>query len=207
MDKVISVIIVDDHPLVLNGFEFILKNSADIILLGTFTSSADALAFLQTQPVDIALVDINMPGMNGIDTTSIIKKDHPNTQVIAISNLNEGSIALRMLQAGALGYLLKNVSAEDLIQGIHSVHRGEQVLSHEMSFILKGNQQDSVPKITEREREVLKWMAQGYTTPKIAELMFISPLTVESHRRNLLQKFSVSNSASLIHKATEMKFI
>ncbi len=184
MDKVISVIIVDDHPLVLNGFEFILKNSADIVLLGTFTSSADALAFLQTQPVDIALVDINMPGMNGIDTTSIIKKDYPNTHVIAISNLNEGSIALRMLQAGALGYLLKNVSAKDLIQGIHSV-----------------------PKITEREREVLKWMAQGYTTPKIAELMFISPLTVESHRRNLLQKFFVSNSASLIHKATEMKFI
>ncbi|WP_312363460.1 response regulator transcription factor, partial [Sphingobacterium sp.] len=97
MDKVISVIIVDDHPLVLNGFEFILKNSADIVLLGTFTSSADALAFLQTQPVDIALVDINMPGMNGIDTTSIIKKDYPNTHVIAISNLNEGSIALRML--------------------------------------------------------------------------------------------------------------
>lgn len=207
MDKVISVIIVDDHPLVLNGFEFILKNSADIVLLGTFTSSSDALAFLQTQSVDIVLVDINMPGMNGIDTTAIIKKDFPNTQVIAISNLNEGSIALRMLQAGALGYLLKNVSAEDLIQGIHSVHQGEQVLSREMNLILKGNQQDSVPKITEREREVLKWMAQGYTTPKIGELMFISPLTVESHRRNLLQKFSVSNSASLIHKATEMKFI
>jgi len=175
--------------------------------MGTFTCAADALDFLRTRPVDIVLVDINMPGMNGIDTTVIIKKEFPNTQIIAISNLNEGSIALRMLQAGALGYLLKNVSAEDLLQGIHAVHQAEQILSREMNFILKGNQQDSIPKITEREREVLKWMAQGHTTPKIGELMFISPLTVESHRRNLLQKFAVTNSVSLIHKATEMKFI
>lgn len=206
MDKVISVIIIDDHPLVLNGFEFILKNTPDIALKNTFTSAADALGFLQTERVDVVLVDINMPGMNGIDTTEIIRKNYPGTQVIAISNLNEGSIARRMLQAGALGYLLKNVSAEELTEGIHSVYNGEQVLSKEMDFIL-GNQPDTVPKITEREREVLRLMAEGHTTPKIGELMFISPLTVESHRRNLLQKFGVSNSASLIHKATEMKFI
>lgn len=207
MDKIISVIIIDDHPLVLNGFEFILKDGTDIALRGTFTNARDALDFLLSDPVDVVLVDINMPGMNGIETTAIIKKSCPNTQVIAISNLNEGSIALRMLQTGALGYLLKNVSAVELIMAIHAVHQGEQVLSREMEFITKGSQQDFIPKITEREREVLKLMAQGLTTPKIGELMFISPLTVESHRRNLLQKFAVSNSASLIHKATEMKFI
>lgn len=207
MDKIISVIIIDDHPLVLNGFEFILKDATDIALRGTFTNARDALDFLLSDPVDVVLVDINMPGMNGIETTAIIKKSYPNTQVIAISNLNEGSIALRMLQTGALGYLLKNVSADELIMAIHAVHQGEKVLSREMEFITKGSQQDFIPKITEREREVLKLMAQGLTTPKIGELMFISPLTVESHRRNLLQKFAVSNSASLIHKATEMKFI
>lgn len=207
MDNMISVIIIDDHPLVLNGFEFILKDNTDIALLGTFTCGEDALNFLRTHLVDVVLVDINMPGMNGIDTTENIKRNYPNTQVIAISNLNEGSIALRMLQAGALGYLLKNVSAEELIICIQTVYKGEQMLSREMKFITKSNQLDTVPKITEREREVLKLMANGHTTPKIAELMFISPLTVESHRRNLLQKFGVSNSASLIHKATEMKFI
>lgn len=207
MDKIISVIIIDDHPLVLNGFEFILKNTTEIVLKGTFTRAEDALEFLNKQPIDVVLVDINMPGMNGIDTTAVIKKDYPNTQIIAISNLNEGSIALRMLQTGALGYLLKNTSAEDLITSIHAVHKGEQVLSREMEFIKMANQQDTIPKITEREREVLKWMAQGFTTPKIGELMFISPLTVESHRRNLLQKFDVSNTASLIHKATAMKYI
>lgn len=206
MDKVISVIIIDDHPLVLNGFEFILNRSTDILLKKTFTRANDALDFLQTEQIDIALMDINMPDINGIDATELIQKSYPDTRIIAISNLNEGSIASRMMQAGAAGYLLKNVSAEELIDAIQAVYQGEQVLSKEMSEVLS-DKRDTVPKITEREREVLALMAKGYTTPKIGELMFISPLTVESHRRNLLQKFRVSNSVSLIHKATEMKFI
>lgn len=207
MNNKISVIIIDDHPLVLSGFEFILNNSSEMVLKGTFACAEDALDFLRNAGVDVALVDINLPGMNGIDTMTIINKEYPDTKVIAISNLNEGSIALRMLQAGALGYLLKNVSAEELIAGIHAVYEGRQVLSREMAYLMNGDLPDTVPKITEREKEVLQLMAKGHTTPKIADLMFISPLTVESHRRNLLQKFEVSNTASLIHKATEMKFI
>src|SRR5690606_11034903 len=200
MDNVISVIIIDDHPLVLNGFEFILNRNANILLKKTFTRTKDAVDFLETEQIDVVLMDINMPDMNGIDATEIIRKSYPKTQVIAISNLNEGSIASRMLQAGATGYLLKNVSAEELIDAIQSAYQGEQVLSKEMIPVLT-NPEDTVPKITEREREVLALMAQGHTTPKIGEIMFISPLTVESHRRNLLQKFRVSNSVSLIHKA------
>ncbi|MNL11386.1 Response regulator UvrY [compost metagenome] len=202
----ISVIIVDDHPLVLNGFEFILKNTSTIVLRGSFNNAKDAFDFLATEAVDVILMDINMPDMNGIEATEIIKKQCPDTQIIAISNHNEGSIALRMLKAGAMGYLLKNVSTEELIEGIQAVIRGEQVLSKEMNFILT-DKKDPIPSVSQREREVLRLMAQGHTTAKIGEQMFISPLTVESHRRNLLQKFGVVNSASLIHKATEMKFI
>lgn len=202
----ISVIIVDDHPLVLNGFEFILKNTSTIVLRGSFNNAKDAFDFLATEAVDVILMDITMPGMNGIEATEIIKKQCPDTQIIAISNHNEGSIALRMLKAGAMGYLLKNVSTEELIEGIQAVIRGEQVLSKEMNFILT-DKKDPIPSVSQREREVLRLMAQGHTTAKIGEQMFISPLTVESHRRNLLQKFGVANSASLIHKATEMKFI
>lgn len=206
MNNVISVIIIDDHPLVLNGFEFILNRNANILLRKTFTCAADALNFLMTDHIDVVLMDINMPDMNGIDATEIIRKSYPETRIIAISNLNEGSIASRMMQAGAAGYLLKNESAEELIEAIQAVYDGEQVFSKEMNDILS-YKQDTVPKITEREREVLALMAKGCTTPKIGELMFISPLTVESHRRNLLQKFCVTNSVSLIHRATEMKFI
>ncbi|MBE8714426.1 response regulator transcription factor [Sphingobacterium hungaricum] len=206
MDKIISVLIVDDHPLVLSGFEFILKNRSSISLRGSFTRAQEAVDFLKNNAIDVILMDINMPDINGIDATELIKKQYPQTKIIAISNLNEGSIAMRMLHAGASGYLLKNVSAEELIDGIQRVMDDEQVLSREMSFVLKNNS-DSVPNVTQREREVLAMMAQGHTTAKIADMMFISPLTVETHRRNLLQKFAVSNSASLIHKATEMKFI
>jgi DNA-binding NarL/FixJ family response regulator len=202
----ISVIIVDDHPLVLNGFEFILKNTSTIVLRGSFNNAKDAFDFLSTEAVDVILMDINMPDMNGIEATEIIKKQCPDTQIIAISNQNEGSIALRMLKAGAMGYLLKNVSTDELIEGIQAVIRGEQVLSKEMNFILT-DKKDPIPSVSQREREVLRLMSQGHTTAKIGEQMFISPLTVESHRRNLLQKFGVVNSASLIHKATEMKFI
>ncbi|WP_447770430.1 response regulator [Sphingobacterium faecium] len=202
----ISVIIVDDHPLVLNGFEFILKNTSTIVLRGSFNNAKEAFDFLATEAVDVILMDINMPGMNGIEATEIIKKQCPDTQIIAISNHNEGSIALRMFKAGAMGYLLKNVSTDELIEGIQAVIRGEQVLSKEMNFILT-DKKDPIPSVSQREREVLRLMAQGHTTAKIGEQMFISPLTVESHRRNLLQKFGVVNSASLIHKATEMKFI
>lgn len=202
----ISVIIIDDHPLVLNGFEFILNNHSDIKLLDTFTKAEDALKFLETNKVDVVLVDINMPGMNGIDATLAVKKNQSKVQIIAISNISEGSIVQRMLDAGASGYLLKNVSASELINAIHSVMKGNKILSAEIEPIMK-QPESSVPKITQREHEVLRLMTTGKTTPQIAEQMFISPLTVESHRRNLLQKFKVSNSASLVHKATEMKFI
>ena len=206
MNNMISVIIIDDHPLVLNGFEFILNNQADIALLSTFTKAEDALIFLETNKVDVVLMDINMPEMNGIDATVAVKKNQPSSEIIAISNISEGSIVQRMLDAGASGYLLKNVSASELINAVHAVMNGHKILSAEIEPIM--NQSDSsVPKITQREHEVLRLMITGKTTPQIAEKMFISPLTVESHRRNLLQKFNVSNSASLIHKATEMKFI
>src|SRR5690606_14949909 len=118
MDKVISVIIIDDHPLVLKGFEFILNRNTDILLKKTFTRAIDALDFLQTEKIDVVLMDINMPDMNGIQATEIIQKSSQGTRVIAISNLNEGSIAMRMMQAGAAGYLLKNASAEELTDAI-----------------------------------------------------------------------------------------
>ncbi|WP_437918798.1 response regulator [Sphingobacterium sp. LRF_L2] len=206
MNTMISVMIIDDHPLVLNGFEFILRDHPQIKLLDSFDKATAALQFLQSNRVDVVLVDINMPDMNGIDATVAIKKMYPNTQVIAISNVSEGSIVQRMLDAGASGYLLKNVSASELICAIQDVMEGASILSADVESIMKGFD-STVPKITQREQEVLQFMANGKTTPQIAELMFISPLTVESHRRNLLQKFNVSNSASLIHKATEMKFI
>lgn len=207
MKNNISVIIIDDHPIVLQGFSHILQGEDQISLLASFTSAKEGLAFLQAQEVDVVLLDINMPDMNGIDACKRISKDHPNCRVIAISNNNENSIIQRMLQSGASGYVLKNASADELVQCIKEAAAGRTALSRDVQGILQSAKAGNLPKITRRETEILQLLAQGLTSPEIAERMFVSPLTIETHRRNLIQKFEVSNSAALIHKAMELKYI
>ncbi len=202
----IKVIVIDDHPLVLNGFEHILRDAESIELLATFSNAKLAISFLEQQHVDVILLDINMPEMDGFEAIQYVQKKFPTVHVVAISNLKEASVATRMLHYGAKGYLLKNVSAEELVDAVEQVCEGKQIVSLEMRDMLKTTDYE-VPFVTRRESEVLALLASGLTTADIAEKIFISPLTVESHRRNLLQKFKVNNVASLIHRATEMKFI
>ncbi len=207
MKNNISVIIIDDHPIVLQGFSHILQSEDHIELLDSFTSAREGIAYLEKHPVDVVLLDINMPDMNGIEACEKISKSHPQSRVIAISNNNENSIIQRMLQSGASGYILKNASADELIQCIRDAVEGRTALSEDVKGILQSAKVTSLPKITRRETEILQLLAQGLTSPEIAGKMFVSPLTIETHRRNLIQKFEVSNSAALIHKAMELKYI
>lgn len=207
MKNNIQVIIIDDHPIVLQGFANILRNENDIELVSTFVDAKEGIGFLATNHIDVVLLDINMPEINGIDACEMITKKNPGCKVIAISNNNENSIIQRMLQSGACGYILKNASAGELIQCIHYAAVGLPAISQEVKEILKSNKDGDVPKVTRRENEILHLLAKGMTSPEIAEKIFVSPLTIETHRRNLIQKFGVSNTASLIHKATELKFI
>lgn len=205
--KPIRVIVVDDHPIVLQGFEYILQDAEQIELVGKFSDAGSMLNYLQNNGVDVVLLDINLPDSNGIDECARIKELHEDTIVIAISNINEYSIIQRMLNAGASGYFLKNASADEVISGIHLAVEGEVAFSNGIENILRSHQTGDLPVITRREKEVLSLMASGLSSVEIGEKIFISPLTVESHRRNLLQKFKSSNVAALIHKATEMKYI
>lgn len=203
----IKVIIVDDHPVVLQGFEYMLQDVEGIQFAGKFSDASSMAEYMQTSKVDVILLDINLPDSNGIDECAAIKKLHPDTLVIAISNINEYSIIQRMLDTGANGYFLKNASADEVIQGIRNAIEGEMVFSKGIEDILKDHETGDIPVVTRREKEVLALLAAGLSSIEIGEKIFISPLTVESHRRNLLQKFQVTNVAALIHKATEMKFI
>ena len=205
--KPIRVIVVDDHPIVLQGFEYILQDAEQIELVGKFSNADSMQNYLQNNGVDVVLLDINLPDSNGIDECSRIKELHEDTIVIAISNINEYSIIQRMLNAGASGYFLKNASADEVISGIHLAVEGEVAFSNGIENILRSHQTGDLPVITRREKEVLSLLASGLSSVEIGEKIFISPLTVESHRRNLLQKFKSSNVAALIHKATEMKYI
>ena len=206
-ERVIKVIIVDDHPVVVQGFEYMLQGVEGIQLAGKFSDAASMFDYLQYNLADIVLLDINLPDKNGIDACAEIKQLNPGIQVIAISNINEYSIIRRMLDNGARGYLLKNAAADEVISGIRKVVAGEPALSNSIATILDGHQSGDLPVVTRREKEVLALLASGLNSVEIGEKIFISPLTVESHRRNLLQKFKVNNVAALIHKATEMKYI
>lgn len=205
--KPIKVIVVDDHPIVLQGFEYILQDAEHIQLVGKFADAGSMLGYLQNNRVDVVLLDINLPDSNGIDECAAIKNLHEDIIIIAISNINEYSIIQRMLNAGASGYFLKNASADEVVSGIHNAINGEIVFSNGIENILKSYQSGDLPVITRREKEMLVLLASGLSSVEIGEKIFISPLTVESHRRNLLQKFKVNNVAALIHKATEMKYI
>lgn len=203
----ITIIIIDDHPVVLQGFNYMLQEVEDIRLIGQFTDAATGLGFIAEHQVDVVLLDINLPDMNGIDACVEIKQMSPATNVVAISNINEYSIIQRMLDSGAAGYLLKNAATAEVVDCIHRVMNGEAGISDGVRAILASHQSGELPVITRREKEVLALLADGLNSHEIGDKIFISPLTVESHRRNLLQKFKVTNVAALIRKATEMKYI
>lgn len=210
MNKTASIIIVDDHPVVLQGFTFLLQDVPNLTIAGTFTTAAAALAFLDNAYADIVLLDINLPDSSGIDLCAEIKKRSSFTRIIAISNHNERGIITRMLQNGASGYILKNASAAELVQCIQQALEGKLVLSQDVQAVLAAAQAKElagIPRLTRREKEILKLIAGGLTTAEIAGELFISPLTVETHRRNLMQKFEVNNAPALIKLAVEYKLI
>lgn len=206
-EKAIKVIIVDDHPVVLQGFEYMLNDVEGIHFSGKFSDVQSMLSYIKLNEVDIVLLDINLPDYNGIDACVDIKKINEHIKVIAISNINEFSIIRRMLDSGASGYILKNADAQEVILGIQNVTQGETALSKSIQIMFENHKSGDLPIVTRREKEVLTLLATGLNSTEIGEKIFISPLTVESHRRNLLQKFKVNNVAALIHKATEMKYI
>ncbi|MDR7127915.1 DNA-binding NarL/FixJ family response regulator [Algoriphagus sp. 4150] len=206
-EGIIKIILVDDHPIVLQGFIYMFKDNEEIQLQATFPDAEKAIEFLQTNAVDVVLMDINLNGQNGIEACQVIKKKYPDVKVVGISNINEHSIIQRMLSNGASGYLLKNASKEEVISCITLAMEGTVALSKSIKEIMRSHDKGDIPAVTRREKEILSLLASGLNSGEIGEKIFISPLTVESHRRNLLQKFKVGNVAALIHKATELKYI
>ena len=205
----ISVILIDDHPVVMEGLRSLLDKNQGLEIIGCFTSGKETLEFLTRRSVDIVLLDISLPDMSGTDLCLKIKANDPRTCVLAISNHSERSIITQMLQNGASGYLLKNSSSEELTRSIMGAIEGNLSLTDEVKSILARGESSyrMLPKLTRREKEVLRMVAEGMTTAAIAEKLFISPLTVETHRRNLMQKFEVNNTAALIKMAVEQKAI
>jgi DNA-binding NarL/FixJ family response regulator len=195
-----SVFIVDDHYMVIEGIRSLLQNERDIEWLGHATNAASCLGFLKQQQPDIILMDINLPDMNGIDLCKEVREKYPSILILGLSTFNQQAIIRNMMDNGASGYVLKNADKEELLEAINTVVSGKVYLSMEAASSLKesGNE---IPVITRREKEVLLLIAEGLTNTEIAEKLFVSIPTVNTHRKSLLEKFDARNTAILISKA------
>ncbi|GEP91914.1 DNA-binding response regulator, NarL/FixJ family, contains REC and HTH domains [Chitinophaga terrae (ex Kim and Jung 2007)] len=205
--KSYNIVLVEDHSIFIEGLLSVLKKIENAKVLGAFVSGEEALAFLQTQNADIVFLDISLPGgKSGIEICNEISRLHRKTKVIALSNHTERETISEMLNNGASGYLLKNASVNDLENAIEQVMQGQCVMSEEIRNILFSPQAPAprAPRLTAREKEILYWIGEGLTTTAIANKLFISVQTVESHRYNLLQKFDVPNAVVLVKKAIEL---
>ena len=206
----IRIFIVDDHPVVIEGIHSLLQNEKDMAWMGHAMNAASCLGFFVNNTADVVLMDISMPGMDGVELCAVMKEKYPGIMILGLSSFNQGLYIKKMVENGASGYILKNSSKEELIKAIHAVHEGCIYFSGEVGMALKEYQKsekNDLRLLTPREKEVLELIAQGYTNPQIAEKIFLSPFTVDSHRKNLLAKLGVKNTASLIRLAVEKKLI
>lgn len=201
-----TVFIVDDHFMVIEGIRSLLQHERNIEWMGHATNAASCLAFLKQQQPDIILMDVNLPDMSGTDLCKEVKQLHPSVFVLGLSTFNQQAVIRNMMDNGASGYTLKNATKEELLQAITTVLKGKTYFSAEAALSLK-EPEVGQPLITRREREVLKLIADGLTNAEISEKLFISVPTVNTHRKSLLEKFEVNNTATLIGKAAKLGLI
>jgi two-component system, NarL family, nitrate/nitrite response regulator NarL len=207
MDK-IKVLVVDDHPMVLEGMRSMLVQIDFVTVSGTVSNAYAAMEHIKLKPPDIVITDINMPEISGIELTLKIKKEFPAVKVIAMSTFKERSYISQMIQNGAAGYLVKSASKEEIEEAILSVFEGKLYMSLDINLSVAEKQEiNNVPVLSSREKEVLQLIADGMTNPQIATKLFISLHTVDSHRKNLLTKFAVNNTASLIRLAAKYDLV
>ena len=207
----IKVVIVDDHKMVIDGMSLLLQNQPDIEVIGSALSGEEAIKLISKITPDVVLLDINMPGINGIETCKEMLKIQPQLKIIAISMHKESSLIKLMLSNGAKGYVLKNAGQDEVVEAIKEVYQGKTYLDETVNEIIvnsvtKSSQQTTqspFPSLSRREKEILELILEEFTTQEIAEKLFISFGTVETHRRNMLIKTGARNTAGLVRIALE----
>jgi DNA-binding NarL/FixJ family response regulator len=204
------IAIVDDHPLIAMGIQNLMAKNRDLELTGSFVDAASFLLYIQSNDIDLLLLDIALPDMDGIDLCLQLKRLKPQLTILALSNYAEKSAVMKMLQNGANGYIVKNTSSVELIECIYKALKGQVVFSSSLKKIIDESEGDIAQVnmlLTTREKEILRLLAQGLTGVKIAEKLCLSKFTVENHRKNMLRKMHVNNVAALIVEGTKMGLI
>ncbi|HRN55966.1 MAG TPA: response regulator transcription factor [Agriterribacter sp.] len=209
-----KVFIVDDHYVVIEGIRSMLQNARlpdgqekSIELMGHAMNAASCMAFLKNHSPDVILMDINLPDKNGMDLCKEVKEQYPSVFILGLSTFNQQSFIQKMMDNGASGYLLKNATQAEFMEAIATVMKGKTYLSSNAALSLRKSNAEGIPVLTRREREVLELIAEGMTNTEIAGKLFISYTTVETHRKNLLEKFHTRNTAALIKIAVSQGHI
>lgn len=209
----IHILIADDHQMFIDGIRSLLEDSRDIVVVGEARTGLEVLERCMEKKVDIVIMDINMPEMDGIQATRELLKRHPAVKILGLSMYNDREYISDILKAGAMGYILKNTGKESLLNAISTLQAGNNYLGDEVSktllnsFMKNPQSPPSMEKLSGREIEVLECIATGRTTHEIAEQLFISKNTVETHRKNLLYKLKARNTAELVNNAYKQRLI
>ncbi|MDY0078041.1 MAG: response regulator transcription factor [Bacteroidales bacterium] len=209
-EKTIKVLVVDDHQLIIDGLKSLLQDEADIVFAGGANSMQEAIDFVRDNPVQVVLADINMPEGSGIETTRSLKEIQPDIQVLALTMHEDINMIRKMIEAGASGYILKRTNMNEVLEAIRVVAKGGKYLGRDVQEILFNNmgqpeetteQTVSASKLTQRESEILNLIAKELRNEEIAEKLFISERTVETHRRNIFTKTKTKSIVGLIKYA------
>lgn len=210
--ETIGILIADDHQMFVEGLAAILAGSGDIHVLGTATNGVEAIAMAEGNPdADVLVIDLRMPVMDGIQAIRAIRRCCPAMNILALTTDADSGSITRALKAGVQGYIVKNSSKDEFIGAIRAIAGGERYFSDSLKealiLSLQGNGQKVLGgeiAVSDREKEILGLIAREYTTNEIAGKLFLSPYTVETHRKNLIHKLGVKNTAGLVRVAIQM---
>ncbi len=199
-----NLLIADDHQLFLEGLNMLVSRIEEVQLVRLARNGKEVLDICNEQPIDLILMDLEMPQLGGIEATEIIKRAFPDIKIIAVTMLNDYNTIKKVLRNGMDGYVVKNLGMAELQKAIDTVMNGQIYLSPEISNILAlgvaGRKPNHayLPDLTKREKEIVKLIIEGLTNELIAEKLFLSPLTVSTHRKNVLSKLNLKNTAMLV---------
>jgi DNA-binding NarL/FixJ family response regulator len=201
MGKIYKTIIVDDHPIVISGISGLLSDLETVEIVGKLESGVKLVDYIEENQVDLILMDIFLPVINGVDLCKTIKQKYPQIIIIGMSSQSERSLVMQFIHNGGNGYILKSASFEEFKRCINKAIDGEIVFSDEVSTIVSqplSEDLEHIPSLSRREKDITLLLSKGKSTQEIADELFLSFLTVQTHRRNILQKYKTKNVAELI---------
>jgi two-component system invasion response regulator UvrY len=208
----ISVLVIDDHQLVRNGLKKILESSGDIEVVGEGASGEEAIELARQHEPDVVLMDVNMPGIGGINAAKQIRRNQPNTQIIVVTAMSQEAFSYSLQEVGVLGFLSKSSNPEEMIESVHTVVGGDIYMSRDVAQQLAlakhpGGGGSKMSELSDRELQVLLMITKGMRVQEISESLFLSPKTISTYRQRIQEKLGVNNDIELTYWALRHNII